>query len=205
MHLNWHPFLRLNSEGQFRTVEHGYRPLTAILADPAPIWSDRVTCFKTRPLGCTLLVGRDAEHQVPWFILTDLPPETARMCWYGLRAWIESGFKDFKRGGWQWQYTRITDPARAERFWLILAVATLWMVSVGGAAEMTLPASSLDELPVSPITPQPRRHQPPRWLSCFRRGRLVILAAFITGQPLPRGRFQSEPWPEQFANGKTCP
>jgi hypothetical protein len=24
-------------------------------------------------------------------------------CWYGLRAWIEQGFKITKRAGWQWQ------------------------------------------------------------------------------------------------------
>jgi hypothetical protein len=29
-----------------------------------------------------------------------------------------------ERGGWQWQYTRMEDPARAERLWLALALAT---------------------------------------------------------------------------------
>jgi len=37
---------------------------------------------------------------------------------------MEQGFKRIKRGGWQWQYTRMTDPARAERLWLAIAIAT---------------------------------------------------------------------------------
>ena len=204
--LGWHPFLRINSGGKFRTPEHDYRPLTVVLSGTTVLWSGRVTCFKTHPLQCTLLAGRDAEYQDPWLILTDLAPDAARVCWYGLRAWIEGGFKDLKRGGWQWQQTRMSDPARVERFWLVLAVATLWMVSVGGAAEMTLPASTLEELPVTHIARQHMSHQPPtRWLSCFRRGRLVILAALITGQPLPHGRFQPEPWPNQLSDEKTYP
>src|SRR5256886_7987124 len=46
------------------------------------------------------------------------------------------GFKCFKRGGWQWQYTQMHAPERVARLWLALAVATLWMVSVGGALEV---------------------------------------------------------------------
>jgi hypothetical protein len=206
VNLGWHPFLRINSGGKFRTPEHDYRRLTEVLAGTTLLWSGSVTCFKTHPLRCTLLASRDAQHQEPWLILTDLAPEAARVCWYGLRAWIEGGFKDLKRGGWQWQQTRMTDPARVERFWLVLAVATLWMVSVGGEAEMTLPASTVEELPATHIARQHSRKQPaPRWLSCFRRGRLAILAALITGQPLPHGRFQPEPWPEQLGDRKTYP
>jgi hypothetical protein len=204
--LGWHPFLRINTGGKFRTAEHDYRPLTDVLSAPAALWSGCVTCFKTHPLRCTLLAGHDAEHQDAWFILTDLSPDAARVCWYGLRTWIEGGFKDFKRGGWQWQYTRMCDPARVERFWLVLAVATLWMVSVGGEAEMSLPASNLEELPLTHVARKRPGHSPgARWLSCFRRGRLVILAALITGQPLPRGRFQPEPWPKQLGDRKTYP
>ena len=130
--LGWHPFLRINPGGKFCTADHDYRSLSTVLSERQPFWSGTVTCFKTHPLPCTLLAGRDAEHQDAWFILTDLPPEAACVCWYGLRTWIECGFKDFKRGGWHWQSTRMSDPARVERFWLVLAVATLWMVSVGG-------------------------------------------------------------------------
>ena len=45
-------------------------------------------------------------------------------CGYGLRAWIEQGFKKIKGGGWQWHSTRMTDPARVERLWLAIVLAT---------------------------------------------------------------------------------
>src|SRR5205085_2535639 len=114
--------------------------------------------------------------------LTDLPPEVAQVAWYGMRSWIEGGFKDLKRGGWQWRQTKMTDPDRAARLWLAIAVATLWVVSVGGEAEATLPASSLDALPALHVARQrAQRRTRLRLLSCFRRGVLTILVALIEG------------------------
>jgi hypothetical protein len=63
---------------------------------------------------------------VQWdhLVLADLPPEAADVCWYGLRAWIEQGFKKIKHGGWQWQYIRMDNPVHAERLWLTITIAT---------------------------------------------------------------------------------
>lgn len=94
--------------------------------------------------------GLDAPHADPWLILTDLPPEAADACWYRVRRWIECGFKDTKRGGWHGEQTKMTDPARAARLWLAIAVVTLWVLSAGSAAEEELgPASTLPDLPLS--------------------------------------------------------
>ena len=115
-----------------------------------------------------------------------------------MRTWIEHGFKASKRGGWHWEQTKMTDPARAERMWLHIALATLWVVSVGGEADATLPASSLDVLPETHIArKRGGKHARPRMISCFRRGMLIILAALVRGDPLPLGKFIPEPWPEE--------
>ena len=92
------------------------------------------------------------------------------------------------------------DPARAARLWLALAVATLWLLRVGGAAEDDLPASSLPEGAAEALAP-PRRRRSPRWrlVSVFRRGWTAILAALLNGLPLPTGRFRPEPWPRSPA------
>ena len=74
-------------------------------------------------------------HEEPWLILSDLLPQQGDASWYGMRSWIEQGFKDSKRGGWQWQHTRMEDPERAERLWLAVAVTTLWLLRVGGSAK----------------------------------------------------------------------
>ncbi len=135
-------------------------------------------------------------HRDPWLILTDLSPRHADVAWYSLRTWIEAGFKDLKRGGWGWQHTKMTDPERASRLWLALAVATLWVVSVGGAGEATNAASPRMDHLLAPLVPQrTRRATRPRLLSCFRQGVLAIRVALLHGQPLPLGRFLPEPWP----------
>ncbi len=197
----WHPFLRINQGGQFRPqAAGGFRPLATAASRVGSGWCGRVDCFVTREarLRCTLLARWENPHAEPWLVLTDLAPAVADVAWYGMRSWIECGFKDSKRGGWQWQQTKMTDPERANRLWLALAVATLWVVSVGGEADATLPASSLEALPPLHVARQqgrPQARSRPRLLSCFRRGVLTILTALLTGQDLPLGRFVPEPWP----------
>uniref|UniRef100_A0ACD5GZQ8 Transposase n=1 Tax=Desertifilum tharense IPPAS B-1220 TaxID=1781255 RepID=A0ACD5GZQ8_9CYAN len=77
----------------------------------------------------------DLGYKDPWLILTDLEPNQADALWYGLRASTECVYRDLKSDGWQWHNTRLLSPQRAERLWLALAVATLWMVILGGEAE----------------------------------------------------------------------
>ena len=103
-------------------------------------------------------------------ILTDLPPEASTAGWYGLRAWIEQGFKITKRAGWQWQRTHMTKPERAARLWLAVAVATLWLLSVGGEADATLPASTVpDVTALVPAPPRMRRATRLRRVRVFRQ------------------------------------
>jgi hypothetical protein len=91
----------------------------------------------------------------------------------------------------------MTDPARATRVWLAMAVATLWVVSVGGQADANQPASMLDELPILPaIRCQTTWRSRPRLLSCFRRGVIPIVTTLVAQGVLPIGRFVPEPWPE---------
>lgn len=196
----WHPFMRINEQGQFRlTNEQQFRPLNTLVTQLGQSWSGRVRCFKTNPLDCTLLARWDEGYAEPWLLVTDLEPELADACWYGMRSWVECLFKDTKRGGWQWHHTKMTDPKRAERHWLALALATLWVVSVGGQADGTLSASSFEQLPDTHVA---RRHspnsEPPRLLSCFRRGFLVILSALLNHLPLPMGSFFPDSWPSSI-------
>src|SRR5262245_28675467 len=197
--LGWHPFLRINRQGHYRLPASPIsRPLTQVVSRVGQRWAGQVVCFTTpaRQLACTLLARWDAGYRDPWLILTDLPPTAVDVAWYGLRAWIECGFKDSKRGGWHWEQTKMLDPARAERLWLAVAVATLWTVSVGCQAEVEQPRPQLSQLPEHHIARKRATGQrPPRALSCFRRGRLVIVAALCLGQSLPVGSLLPEAWP----------
>lgn len=151
----WHPFLRINRQGKYRRVgESTFRPLSQVVVQGGRGWAGRVTCFatKARQLDCTLLARWDHGHTDPWLIVTDLPAAQADVAWYGMRSWIEGGYKDVKRGGWHWEQTKMEDPARAERVWLVMAVATLWVVSVGCQAEASAPrhAQTTCQPPTSP-------------------------------------------------------
>jgi hypothetical protein len=200
---HWHPFMRINQGGKFRPIgQANFRSLKAVVSATGSSWSGVVDCFKTPAarLRCTLLARWDEGYCDPWLIITDLVPEQANAAWYGMRTWIEQGFKDGKRGGFRWEQTKMTDPQRATRLWLVMAVATLWAVSVGGQADANLPASSLDALPPTHIAHTTHAQSPQsRRLSCFKRGLITILVALIKGQPIPSGCFLPEAWAHDLA------
>ena len=197
--LGWHPFLRINTGGTFRpTGQVRGVPLKTLVPQPGTTWQGTGIAFKGRhrQLHCTLLACWEAGDKAPWLLLTDLPPAASTACWYGLRAWIEQGFTITKRAGWQWQRTQMTTPERAARLWLAVAVATLWLLSVGGEAEETIPASTVpDVTALVPGQPRTRRATRLRLVSIFRRGWNLILVALLDQAPRPQGRFVPEPWP----------
>jgi hypothetical protein len=206
--LGWHPFMPINHQGYYRFCDREqYQPLSELVTQVGQFWSGQVNCFKTNSLSCTLLARWDEGYADPWLIVTDLHPQDAQICWYGMRSWIECLFKDLKRGGFGWHHTKMDDPQRAERLWLAISVATLFLVSVGGKAEANLPPSSLPPLsemtsdidqglsnsPSSSVSSSVSslsiQNNSTRLLSCFRRGFLVLLASVIKRMPLPQGSF----------------
>jgi hypothetical protein len=195
----WHPFLRINANGKFRAQGSSqFLPMTLSIRKNGQATAEMGTCFKTNPIQATLLTcWIEEQYADPWVIVTDLPMEQAKIAWYGMRTWIERGFRTFKRGGWQWQNTRMCDPTRATRFWLALSVATLWVMSVGGEADAHLPTCSLPELPENHIARRLHKKDRRRVRSVnpFLRGIAIIVAAIANHCPFPLGRFYPEPWP----------
>lgn len=202
--VGWHPFLRINRQGQFCAEgESSFGPLSAVVSAVGQRWSGRVRCFKTvqRQLECSLLARWEAGYSEPWLVVTDLAVEECDVAWYGLRAWVECGYKDAKRGGWHWEQTKMSDPERAERLWLAMAVATLLVVGVGCDAEVSLPEvkeRKVSEKHIARRTAKGRGKV--RSVSCFRRGGLVVVACLILGQGLPEGRLL----PEALGNVNRC-
>ncbi len=135
--LGWHPVMRVKKGGQFRPTGWGkFYPLSALAARPGGSVAVAGLAYAGTKLPCTLLTRWEEGYREPWLILTDLPPEAGAAVWYGLRAWVEQGFKVIKGGGWAWDKTRMEDPERVERLWLVLAVATLWVTALGSAEEV---------------------------------------------------------------------
>jgi hypothetical protein len=203
----WHPVLRLNSGGPFRPDPQATsHPLTSFVPQPGTRWRGTGTAFNRRPrqLRCPRLACWEEGDTAPWLLLTDWPPEGSDACWDGLRAWIEPGFKRIKGAGWPWQRTRMTEPQRAARLWLAVAVATWWRLSVGGAAEETLPEGTLLDISEA-LACQRWQHRATRvrLVRICRRGWILILVAWLNHAPWPVGAFFPEPWPtSQNRDGK---
>lgn len=172
----FHPLMRLKSGGTFRP--QGWRRFHR-LSNFAPDFGTRFRAegelYKTKSLACTLLACRAEGCDEAWLLATDL--ESAEAGWYAMRSWIEHGFKLVKRGGWQWQHTRMSDPARVERLWVAIALATLWVLEAGAAAE--------------PLDPPPGR----RTHSLFTQGVCAILIGLLQGR-LVTGRLPDDTWPQ---------
>ena len=161
-----------------------------------------------------LSVARSWPEQEDWALAR--VARLGELYWYGLRTWIEQGFKRLKSGGWDWQYTRRTDPERAERLWLVMAVASWWCLRVGGEAETqeALPVETIGPLP-EPVLKPPRppraaaepsrqksvppveRVRPVREVCIFVRGRAAIINTLLCEGRLRLGQTLPEPWPTQ--------
>jgi hypothetical protein len=192
--LGWHPVLRVRQETTFAPAGARRQRADQLVVGPGHAWVGRGVAFKHRHIrrAGTLVVVWDADHAQPWIILTDLAPQRVGVLWYGLRMWIELGFRVLKSMGWQWQRTRRTEPDRVARYWLILAVATLWVLAYGtrveDAAQWGRPPAHLRTAP----PPQPRR---PRTVSVFRLGLAWLRQGLGRGRLWQRLWLTPDPWP----------
>ena len=210
--LGWHPFLRVNAtRASFRPAgSSAFVPLSQLLPKVGRTYQAAGTLFRSTParLECTLTACWQRGCAEGWFIATDLPPEAATAAWYGLRSWIERGFKHTKTGGWNWQHTRMTDPQRAERLWLVMALADVYLLRCGTQHQALCPpadrrartprvAEALPPRTASTATlPRPLRPI----LSTFRIGLLLAPLLILQNAPrLPETTFHPEPWPNALA------
>jgi hypothetical protein len=167
----WHPLMRIRPDATFAPAGERRQRAHELVPGPGHCWVGAGTAYKHKParLAGTLVVVWGRDQHDPWLLLTDLAPEAIGVSWYGLRVWIELGFRALKSFGWHWERTRRTDPARVARHWLVLAVATLLDLAVGtrleDAAQRGLPPGRVRR-PRTPPPPPPRT----RGRSLFRRG-----------------------------------
>ncbi|HEX7515611.1 MAG TPA: hypothetical protein VF393_08515, partial [archaeon] len=92
------------------------------------------------------------------------------------------------------QHTRMDDPLRAERLWMAIAIATWWLLSVGGEAE----AQAGEPLDIKePSAPGAVRRRGKRWrmVGIFQHGWSLIIAALLNHQLLPVKPGRPEAWP----------
>lgn len=128
--LKWHPHMRIDiSQALCRAPGGVWFPMRQLVHKGMTPIVHRLYCFKKNPLLATVLLEWDLAYDKPCVVLTNLSTKQACLRTYHLRYWVEAGFKDFKRGGLQWHHTKMSCPARAERLWLVMSVALLYLAS----------------------------------------------------------------------------
>ena len=131
----WHPYMRYDRHITFQATTGPRWPARCFVARAGPYTVAAGRAFRQRKRRCTLIVLWVPGQETPWGVLMDELPDDVDLGAYGLRVWIEQGFRTLKRMGWQCQRTRRMDSARVDRHWLVLAVATLWGLAHGTRVE----------------------------------------------------------------------
>ena len=190
----WHPLLRIRPDATFTPVGLRRQRARELVPGAGFCWVGEGIADKekAKQIAGTLVVVWGNGQKDPWLLLTDLPADEIGVSWYGLRTWIELGFRALKSLGWHWERTQRRDPERIARHWLVLAVATLLNLAVGTRLEEAdwrgVPPGTLRRLH-KPPRPRPRR------TSIFARG-LDWLHVWV----LRGGRWWTALWllPEQL-------
>lgn len=196
----WHPVLRIRPDALFRPTGGTRVPARSLVAGPGHAWVGAGVAFSqaAKYQAATLIVVWERDQIEPWLVLTDLAPEAVGPAWYGLRVWVELGFRALKRLGWHWERTRRTAPDRVARHWLVLAVATLWVVATGTRDE---DAMRLGREPAHLRVATPPPAAPfVRTVSVFARGLVRLRWHLLRTRRLWRTRWLwPEPWPDLAA------
>jgi hypothetical protein len=132
--LGWHFRIRIKSNFWLSRPGHGGWQVRAISLRPgqARCWQGVfLTAKRFGPVH--LAVALPVASEEYWSVLSDEPTAVETLEEYGLRFDIEENFLDDKSNGFQLESSLIRSPEALERLCFVLAMTTLYLVSVGTA------------------------------------------------------------------------
>jgi hypothetical protein len=132
--LGWHFRLRIKSNFWIYRPGHGGGQVRdiAVACGQARFWHGvRLTLKGFGPLH--LAVARPVGSDEYWQVISDEPTTVETLEEYGLRFDIEENFLDDKSNGFQLESSLIRSAEALERLCLVLAMTTLYLVSLGTA------------------------------------------------------------------------
>jgi hypothetical protein len=128
--LGWFYLVRVQGQVRLRLADGRCVAFRELVRRPGQPWSGWVWAFKKAGWQrCWAVAYWRRPHEQPWLLLTNWPQ--AQGAWYGMRMWEELAFRDLKSCGWEWQRSRVWQPAHANRLWLVMALAYGWTLSLG--------------------------------------------------------------------------
>lgn len=134
--LGWHFRIRVKQSVIIHRATKGKRSIRALMPPPGTARFFNCVWFTEQrygPLHLALAHVRTKNGYEKWVIISDEPVDVHIFDEYGLRFDIEEGFLDFKSAGFQLESSEVEDAEALSRLLLILAVATIYLVSTGTA------------------------------------------------------------------------
>jgi len=131
--LGWHFRIRIKSN--FRVKHNGqWRSVNEISLEPGnAIFLNDVYLTGQNYGPVHLALGLSPDGKERWYVASDEPVSLETFGEYGFRFDIEENFLDDKSNGFQLEDSEIRSAAELERLCMVLAVATLYLVSQGVA------------------------------------------------------------------------
>jgi hypothetical protein len=196
----WHPLLRVNGTMHFcPRGSETFGKIAAVVPEAGGAWKGSGAWSEggKRLLG-TLAVQWEKGYEEAIAVVTDLPPEQVQASWYQMRFWIETEYKDGKRGWFHWEQSKMIHPQRASRLWLLLSLALQKAIllgialEVGEQTEVARRRAALERPGTETCQKRPRGREQ----SVLLRGMMALRAAACgSGERLPQGRMCFEALP----------
>ncbi len=170
--LNWHYRIRIKSTFTIYRGKHGVPVSSYHLPTSHALFLHHVRITNARYGLVHVAFAHHYPSQERWYGVSDQPTTTETFVEYGLRFDIEESFLDDKSNGFQLESSRIRSAAMLSRLCFVLAVATLYLTSVGTAV----------------FAQGERRQVDPHWFrgsSYFKIGWHWIRKALVQGWIIP--------------------
>jgi hypothetical protein len=125
----WDYLLRVQRSTLARLTNHPAQPLRRLVSYGQQ-WSGHVQVFKKAGWQWKwVYLVWEVGYSQPWCLFSNQPNLSPQL--YALRFHHEASFRDLKSDGFHWQRSRVWQPAHTERLLLVLACATLWVLTQG--------------------------------------------------------------------------
>lgn len=128
----WHFVLRVQGQTKLWLADGSQRAIATLAPGKGALWRGRAQVFKAAGWRTVNVVAHwPHDGNEPWLLISDLPPTRGLCRRYRQRMRQEQSFRDEKSSGFQWQQSRVREPAHADRLLLIMALAMTWLIQLG--------------------------------------------------------------------------
>jgi hypothetical protein len=130
--VGWSFLCRVQRQTRVQTADGRSGTIGDLAPHPGTRWQGHGRAFLKagwRDLNLVAVWRRGDEQ--PWLLVTDLAPTWVRCDQYRHRMDEEESFRDDKSSGFDWDASRVRDPAHMDRLLLVLQLAALFVLAQG--------------------------------------------------------------------------